>query len=208
MAQRQGILAVDVRNPLTGEIYPAGTPIPMSAFARKVLNDLPAPTNAGDREQPAVLQEFTNDTPKAGGKVDIQISPRAVGVRPRRLARRRHLRHAVDLGTVGRRRQRARPTSEQAVLGRRDLYAGRHLAARDSLRLVAHEAGKNPDALVERRAGALKRYGITGLPTDPRVSAGLPTQLITGYSDLGRQATNPQWQYPTVFNPKVNYSWL
>ena len=32
--------------------------------------------------------------------------------------------------------------------------------------------------------------------------------MITGYSDLGRQATNPQWQYPTVFNPKVNYTWL
>ena len=51
-------------------------------------------------------------------------------------------------------------------------------------------------------------YGIAGLPTDPRVAAGLPTQLITGFSDLGRQATNPQWQYPTVFNPKINYTWL
>ena len=30
LAQRQGILAVDVRNPLTGEVYPAGTPIPMT----------------------------------------------------------------------------------------------------------------------------------------------------------------------------------
>ena len=38
--------------------------------------------------------------------------------------------------------------------------------------------------------------------------AGLPTQLVTGWSDLGRQATNPQWQYPTVYNPKVNYTWL
>ena len=34
----------------------------------------------------------------------------------------------------------------------------------------------------------------------------MPTQLITGLSDLGRQATNPQWQYPTVYNPKVNYT--
>ncbi|MDP2391106.1 MAG: TonB-dependent receptor, partial [Acidobacteriota bacterium] len=42
----------------------------------------------------------------------------------------------------------------------------------------------------------------------PRVAAGLPTQLITGFSDLGRQATNPQWQYPTVINPKINYTWL
>ena len=28
-----------------------------------------------------------------------------------------------------------------------------------------------------------------------------------GYADLGRQATNPQWQYPTVWNPKANYTW-
>ena len=40
------------------------------------------------------------------------------------------------------------------------------------------------------------------------MAGGLPTQLITGLSDLGRQATNPQWQYPTVFNPKINYTWL
>ena len=45
------------------------------------------------------------------------------------------------------------------------------------------------------------------LPDDPRISGGLPTVLITGYSDLGRQATNPQWQYPTVLNPNVNDTW-
>jgi len=37
-------------------------------------------------------------------------------------------------------------------------------------------------------------------------AGGLPTQLITGFSDLGRQATNPQWQFPTVFNPKINFT--
>src|SRR5262249_3868285 len=47
MAQRTGILTVDVRNPLTGTVYPAGTPIPMTAFAQKVLNELPAPQTAG-----------------------------------------------------------------------------------------------------------------------------------------------------------------
>ena len=51
-------------------------------------------------------------------------------------------------------------------------------------------------------------YGIPGLPTDPRASGGLPTELISGYSDLGRQATNPQWQYPTVYNPKINHTRL
>lgn len=65
-------------------------------------------------------------------------------------------------------------------------------------------AGKNPAALGLPNAQQL--YGIPGLPTDPRISGGLPTQLTSGYADLGRQATNPQWQYPTVFDPKVNYS--
>ena len=67
-------------------------------------------------------------------------------------------------------------------------------------------ASKNPPALGS--TSALEAFGITGLPADPRIAGGLPTQLITGYSDLGRQATNPQWQYPTVWNPKVNYTWL
>ena len=58
-----------------------------------------------------------------------------------------------------------------------------------------------------RPDSALDQFGLAGLPTDARIAGGLPTQLITGYSDLGRQATNPQWQYPTVYNPKVNYTW-
>ena len=48
---RQGILPVAVTNPQTGAIYPANTPIPATAttaFARKVLSELPAPTVAGN----------------------------------------------------------------------------------------------------------------------------------------------------------------
>ena len=67
------------------------------------------------------------------------------------------------------------------------------------------EAGKNPPAL--GTTSAFDEFGLPGLPTDDRIAGGLPTQLITGYSDLGRQATNPQWQYPTVYNPKINYTW-
>ena len=67
------------------------------------------------------------------------------------------------------------------------------------------EAGKNPPAL--GTTSAFDEFGLPGLPTDDRIAGGLPTQIITGYSDLGRQATNPQWQYPTVYNPKVNYTW-
>jgi hypothetical protein len=67
------------------------------------------------------------------------------------------------------------------------------------------QGGKNPPALGS--PSAQDTFGITGLPSDPRIAGGLPTQLIGGYADLGRQATNPQWQYPTVWNPKANYTW-
>src|SRR5262249_55019992 len=68
------------------------------------------------------------------------------------------------------------------------------------------DGGKNPPALGS--PSALDAFGISGLPADPRIAGGLPTQSITGYSQFGRQATNPQWQFPSVWNPKVNYSWL
>ncbi|MDQ3258119.1 MAG: TonB-dependent receptor, partial [Acidobacteriota bacterium] len=51
-------------------------------------------------------------------------------------------------------------------------------------------------------------YGITGLPEDPSLTGGLTAQIIGGFTSLGRQATNPQFQNPTVVNPRVNYSRL
>src|SRR5262245_23013005 len=47
LPQRDGILSVDVRNPFTGTLYRAGERIPLTAFARKVLSELPAPNVAG-----------------------------------------------------------------------------------------------------------------------------------------------------------------
>ncbi len=75
-AQRNGILGVDVRNPLTGQLYPAGTPIPMTAFARKVLSELPEPTNDRASNNYQRLQNFENTTNKAGGKINFQVNPR------------------------------------------------------------------------------------------------------------------------------------
>jgi hypothetical protein len=48
--------------------------------------------------------------------------------------------------------------------------------------------------------------GFEGLPTAANVAGGLDSQSITGFSLLGRQATNPQFQNPTDWNPKFNYS--
>src|SRR3982751_2652800 len=67
-AQASGILSVDVRDPRTGAVYPAGTAIPMTAFARQVLGGLPAPNIAGAANNYSIAQLFTNATDKAGGK--------------------------------------------------------------------------------------------------------------------------------------------
>ena len=206
LAQRAGILSVDVRNPLTGAVYPAGTPIPMTAFARKVLTELPAPTNDRASNNFQTLQNFTNTTNKAGGKVNLQINPGLT-------AFGRFGWRDVDIfddpniplpsGGAGNAETYAR--NKQLALGTT------YMPTSASLLEVRFgwsntEGGKNPAAL--GTTSAQDAYGIPGLPSDPRVVGGLPTQLITGFSDLGRQATNPQWQYPTVYNPKVNYTWL
>src|SRR5262249_20827981 len=67
VAQRLGVLTTAVTNPLTGKSYPAGTPIPeadIQPFARRVLADLPLPTNSGTANNYQILQSFKNYTDK------------------------------------------------------------------------------------------------------------------------------------------------
>ena len=157
LAQRQGILAVDVRNPFTGVLYPAGTPIPMTAFARKVLTELPAPTSAAASNNYQVLQNFANTTHKAGGKVNVQINPALSVVRPLRLARRRHLRRSEHPAAVRRRRQRVHLRPQQAAGARHDVYADFLVAARGALRVVAHRGRQGSGgARHDQRAGRVR----------------------------------------------------
>jgi outer membrane receptor protein involved in Fe transport len=50
---------------------------------------------------------------------------------------------------------------------------------------------------------------IPGLPAIAGVSGGLPSMAINGgFTSFGRQSTNPQWQNPSLIDPKVNFSWV
>jgi hypothetical protein len=44
--------------------------------------------------------------------------------------------------------------------------------------------------------------------TDPRFSGGLTEEGISGWTTFGRQNSNPQFQDPTVINPRINFSWI
>src|SRR3954451_19584346 len=202
-AQASGILSVDVRDPRTGAVYPAGTAIPMTAFARQVLGGLPAPNVASAANNYSIAQLFTSATDKEGGKLDFELSP--------------------TLSMFGRYGWRDLNTNDQPPIplpsgggGNGNIYTRNKQLVLGSTYIPTDrsvlemrfgwsntQGGKNPPAL-----GSSDSFGIAGLPTDVRIAGGLPSQSITGYSAFGRQATNPQWQYPTVWNPKINYSWL
>lgn len=68
------------------------------------------------------------------------------------------------------------------------------------------ESGKQPVNYAEPHIQ--DTYGITGIERDDRIGGGLNTQNITGFTGLGRQSSNPQFQWPVVWNPRVNYSKL
>ncbi len=205
-AQKQGVLPVDVRDPRTGTVYPAGTRIPMTAFARSVLGGLPDPNVSTAANNYSILQDFTNDSDKGGGKIDVNVSP--------------------ELSMFGRYGYRKLNTNDQPPIplpsgggGNGNIYArnkqlvlGTTYTASDRSLLEVRfgwsntQGGKNPPGL--GTPSAFDVFGIAGLPNDARIAGGLPSEAITGYTALGRQSTNPQWQYPSVWNPKVNYTWL
>ena len=110
-----------------------------------------------------------------------------------------HERSAADSAAVGRRRQRQHLRAQQAAGARRDLRAERAVAARGALRLVEHaRAARTRPAL-----GASRHASASPGCRPTRASpAACRRRASRGYSALGRQATNPQWQYPTRVEPE------
>ena len=199
---------MDVRNPLTGEVYPAGTPIPMTSFAQEGPRG-PAGSRrrSGASNNYDILQNFQNNGQVATARSDFQLSTSLTPSAGTATAKVDTLDDPPIPLPSGGCRQRLHLRDHQPVRDGLHVGAHGHVPARGPLRAGRDtEAGKDPWGL--GTPTALEAYGITGLPNDPRMAGGLPTQLITGYADLGRQATNPQWQYPEMWNAKLNYTWL
>jgi hypothetical protein len=209
MNDRAGILPVAVANPLTKQVYPAGTPIPMIAFARKVLTDLPA-VAAGTVRSNNLQQTVMNPrdyADKYDAKIDGQINPTMTAfLRFSQRKDNQYYQPTVPGPSGGDGNGYVRVLAQAAVLG----YTW--TTTRSSLLefrfgFTHIVAGKQPPFLGGASMESL--YGVTGLPTFPQLTGGLNTQNIGGFSSvIGRQATNPQFQNPTVFDPKINYSWI
>jgi hypothetical protein len=204
LADRQGVLPVAVRNPLTGEVFAANTPIPeasITPFARKVLNGLPTPTGSGRASNLNNLRRDRNFNDKFDLKLDGQISSRMTGL-VRLSQRKSNYLQAPDIPgpSGGGGNGFIRALNQQLVAGYTFTLAPTTLLEA-RLGISRTRAGKEPVALGS--PGMQAAYGIRGLPDDPRIAGGLTGQEITGFSALGRQTTNPQWQYPFLVNPKL-----
>jgi hypothetical protein len=209
LADRQGIFTVPVRNPLTGEVFAAGAPIPgskMTPFAVKVLNGLPTPTGPGRASNENNLRRDQNFNDKFDLKLDGQLTGKMTAF-VRLSQRKSNYLQAPDLplpsGGNGNGFIRA---LNQQLTGAYTFSISPTQLFEFRLGISRTTGGKFPVALGS--PDMLAGYGISGLPSDPRIAGGLNSQAIAGFTALGRQSTNPQWQYPDVWNPKFVYSVL
>src|SRR5690348_950323 len=210
LSERNGVLPVPVVNPASGAVYPANTPIPITSinpFAAKVLRELPPPTGPGRSNDYQALLLTRDYADKYDAKVDYQINDR-MSTFIRFSQRKDNQFYQPDLtGPSG-----GSGNGNVRILDQNAAFSYTWTVTPTSLLDVrlgfSHiTGGKFPVFLGSQ--SALDQYGLIGLPTAPFLTGGLNTQNIGGYSGvIGRQATNPQFQNPTSWDPKVNYSWI
>jgi hypothetical protein len=211
LEQRQGRFGIPVRNPLTGELYADGVVPPslITPFARRVLDDLPTPRRTA---APGMLPSENWDTltpvpsvdDKGDGRIDHYLSSRVnlFGRYSHRLLNRTE-NHVIPGPSGGDANGNVRVLNQQVAAGLNYNLSPTSLI---DLRFAysIFEGGKFP--LGFDRPNMLEEYGIPGLPDSPVIGGGLTSQAVSGFTSMGRQSSNPQFQNPTTINPKVNYS--
>lgn len=210
LAERSGILPYTVVNPLTQQLFPAGTQIPVSTinpFAAAALAGMAAPNNGSATSvsnnllETIPLHDFSD---KYDAKLDYQVSDAMSAFL--RFSQRKDISYfgPQDPGPAGGDSNGfIHAIQQQAAVGYVwTLSPTSLLDARFGFDHVL--GGKEPPYIGGPNIAS--EYGIAGLPGN--LAGGFPTMVITGFSNptVGRQSTNPQYQNPTSFDPKFNYS--
>ena len=197
-------------NPITGATYPNGQ-IPLadqSPFAAEVLSLLPAANTvvaAGGNNYVSAPANVTTDN-KGDGRIDAFLSPRSTGFA-------RYSQRAVTFflapnipGLAGGNSNGTLYARTRQIAGGYNFSPNANSILQLRLGLTWTESGKSPINLGAENL--LQKYNIPNIPNDPTINGGLNTQSVTGYSQFGRQSTNPQFTNPYLANPKVNYGFL
>ena len=200
-----------MRNPLTGDVYTNGI-VPSSLitkFAARVLSDLPAPIRtAAPGTLPSNNWDYLVPVPsvddKGDGRIDHYLSSKLnmFGRYSHRELNRTE-NHVIPGPSGGDANGSVRVLNKQVAVGANyNLSPTSLIDFRFAYSIF--EGGKF--ALGSERPNMQKEYGIPGLPDSPVIGGGLTSQGVGGYTSMGRQSSNPQFQDPTTMNPKVNYS--
>jgi hypothetical protein len=209
-----GILVVPVVNAVTGAVYPAGQAIPSNAInplsativsAFKNIAGLPVSGSAStglNSNDYSVLIPFRDYSDKGDLRLDYAASPTAryfLRVSDRKEA-------GINFATIplpleGQTSGTQRILDQQIALGYTGLFGSNRVL---DLRLgLSHtKAGKTP------LSEGTTPIPIPGLPTTSSLAGGLPAVSITQFQAFGRQTTNPQFQNPSLLDPKFNYTWI
>ena len=202
--------AVPIRNPYTGQVYANGV-IPfndpsVSPFAKTVLAALPQPNVPGNpfsNNYASLPPDTINDD-----KGDIRLD------------------HNFDQKTNAFFRYSEHQT---IILSPPNIQGPAGGNSNGSVKIFNQQAAGgvthvfNQNSILDARFaftltdGGKFPYGqnlpslmgnIPGLSTNPQVARSLNVQSVGNYSQFGNQGSNPQYQNPTVYNPKANYTWV
>ena len=201
--------AIPLQNPITGKKYLGNIPTgDMTPFARAVLTALPEPNVPGNLSNNFAItpRGIINDD-KGDGRVDHTFNQHWS------LFGRysEHRGYIFDPPSIP---GRAGGNSNGNVnIQNRNIAGGVTWSISDNKLLdlrfgwSRNQGGKFP--IGQGQTSMLVENGITdGLPTAPLVVRSLNAQSVTGYSQFGAQPSNPQFQNPTIYNPKANFTWI
>jgi hypothetical protein len=199
---------VPLLNPITGQSYSKGV-IPfndpsVSSFAKGVLAALPAPNVPGNpfSNNYASLPADTINDDKGDVRVDQTFSAKTTAF----------VRYSQHQGKI------ASPPNIQGPAGgnsngnvnifNQQIAGGVTRSFNQNSILDARFAFTRTDGGKFPYGQHLPSLmaGIPGLPTDPQVVRSLNVQSVSGFSQFGNQGSNPQYQNPYIFNPKVNFT--
>ncbi|SEB50477.1 TonB-dependent receptor [Terriglobus roseus] len=206
VAQRLGQLGIPVKNPFTGVVYANGV-IPAAdiiRFASGALATLPTPTSAGISNNFTTLYRIQDFRNKGDVKIDHYFSSnvRVFG---------RYSQSAFNVfdpgiipGVAGGNGNGSQIVPIRSIAGGLTWTINANNLLEVRMGYSHSDAGKAPPLAGGPSMQTL--FGIGGLPTDPLYTGGISSETLLGFSALGRQATSPQFQHPTLYDPKVNYT--
>jgi len=209
-AQLAGKFSTTVYDPYTGTAYAPGTSIlgtanisPAANTIAGFVSTLPNLTSATSNNF-TTLQRSQNFSDKGDIRLDYTLNSRnSFFLRVSDLKQNATDFPIFGLPLDGNSNGKQRILDQQIAVGyTRVVSANQLLDAR--LGLSRTKAGKFSLSIGDNSSG----LNFAGLPTDPIVAGGIPSITISNIAALGRQSTNPQFQNPALFNPKINYTWV